>query len=71
VATKQVVADFRISRGDDGHGFPLFSPDSNTLHVMNEFSNDMATFDMKTMQQVGGPVAIGEASFGGGIRLLK
>ncbi len=71
VATKQIVADFKIGRDDDGHGFPLFSPDSNTLHVMNEFSNDMATFDMKAMKQVGGPVAIGEASFGGGIRLLK
>ena len=71
VATKQIVADFKIGRDDDGHGFPLFSPDSNTLHVMNEFSNDMVTFDMKTMKQVGGRVAIGEASFGGGIRLLK
>jgi hypothetical protein len=38
---------------------------------MNEFSNDMVTFDMKAMKQVGGRVAIGGASFGGGIRLLK
>jgi len=71
VATKQIVADLKISPDDTGHGFPLFSPDSNTLHVMNELSNDMVTFDLKTMQQVGGRVPIGEASFGGGIRLVK
>jgi YVTN family beta-propeller protein len=71
VATKQIVGDLKISVDDPGHGFPLFSPDSTTLHVMNELSNDMVTFDLKAMKQVGGRVPIGEASFGGGIRLLR
>lgn len=71
VATKQIVADLKISRDDPGHGFPLFSPDSNVLHVMNELSNDMVTFDIKTMKPIGGRVPIGDASFGGGIRLLR
>jgi DNA-binding beta-propeller fold protein YncE len=71
VATKQILADLKISPDDTGHGFPLFSPDSHSLHVMNEFSNDMVTFDLRTMKQVGGRVPIGEASFGGGIRRLK
>jgi YVTN family beta-propeller protein len=71
VATKQILADLRISPNDNGHGFPLFSPDSSTLHVMNELSDDMVTFDLKTMKQVGGRVPIGGAAFGGGIRLLR
>ena len=71
VATRQILADLRISPNDNGHGFPLFSPDSSTLHVMNELSDDMVTFDLETMKQVGGRVPIGGAAFGGGIRLLK
>ena len=71
VATKQIVADLKISLDDPGHGFPLFSPDSSVLHVMNELSNDMVTFDLKTMKQVGARVPIGEASFGGGIRVVN
>jgi YVTN family beta-propeller protein len=71
VATKQILADLKISPDDTGHGFPLFSPDSNTLHVMNEFSNDMVTFDLRTMRQVGSRAPIGEASFGGAIRRVQ
>ena len=69
--TKEIVASLRISPNERGHGFPLFSPDSNTLHVMNETSDDMVTFDMRTMKQVGKRAPIGGASFGGGIRVLK
>jgi DNA-binding beta-propeller fold protein YncE len=69
--TKEIVASLTISPDETGHGFPLFSPDGRTLHVMNEFSNDMVTFDMSTMKQVGGRVPIGGAVFGGGIRVLK
>ena len=69
--TKAIVASLRISPDDSGHGFPLFSPDSNTLHVMNESSDDMVTFDMTTMRQVGTRTPIGGASFGGGIRILE
>jgi hypothetical protein len=38
---------------------------------MNEFSDDMVTFDLKTMEQVGGRMPIGGAVFGGGIRLVR
>ncbi len=71
--TRQVLASLRITPegNDSGHGFPLFSPDSNTLHVMNEYMNDMVSFDMRTMQQVGARAPIGGASFGGGIRILR
>jgi DNA-binding beta-propeller fold protein YncE len=69
--TKAIVASLPISPDETGHGFPLFSPDSRTLHVMNENSNDMVTFDMNTMKQVGGRVSIGGAVFGGGIRVLR
>jgi DNA-binding beta-propeller fold protein YncE len=68
--TRQIVASLPISPDDRGHGFPLFSPDSRTLHVMNEFSNDMITIDLQRMAQVGGRVPVGGASFGGGIRIL-
>ena len=69
--TKEIVASLRISPNESGHGFPLFSPDSNTLHVMNELSGDMVTFDMRTMRQVGTRTPIGGAAFGGGIRVLE
>ena len=68
--TKEILASLRISPDDSGHGFPLFSPDSNTLHVMNESTDDMVTFDMTTLRQVGTRAPIGGASFGGGIRVL-
>ena len=70
--TREVLASLQISpEGDDrGHGFPLFSPDSQTLHVMNELSDDMVNFDMRTMTQIGPRVPIGGTVFGGGIRLL-
>ena len=68
--TKEIVASLKISPNERGHGFPLFSPDSNTLHVMNELSDDMVTFDMRTMRQVGTRTPIGGAVFGGGIRVL-
>ena len=69
--TREIVASLRISPDEGGHGFPLFSPDSNTLHVMNELTDDMVSFDMRTMTQVGTRIPIGGASFGGGIRVLR
>lgn len=69
--TKEIIASLSISPDENGHGFPVFSPDSQTLHVMNESSNDMVSFDTKAMKQIGGRVPIGGASFGGGIRFLK
>ncbi len=69
--TKQILVNLPISPDERGHGFPVFSPDGRTLHVMNEFSNDMVTIDLQTMKQAGGRVPIGGASFGGGIRVLN
>ena len=69
--TREIVASLRISPNEAGHGFPLFSPDSNTLHVMNELTDDMVSFDLRTMTQVGARIPIGGASFGGGIRVLR
>ena len=68
--TREIVASQRISSNEEGHGFPVFSPDSNTLHVMNELTDDMVSFDTRTMTQVGTRTPIGSASFGGGIRVL-
>ena len=70
--TREVLANLRISpEGDDtGHGFPVYSPDSRTLHVMNESSDDMVNFDMVTMTRTGPRIPIGATVFGGGIRLL-
>ena len=71
--TREILASLRISpEGDDtGHGFPVFSPDSRTLHVMNETSHDMVNFDMETMTRTGPRIPIGATVFGGGIRLLE
>jgi YVTN family beta-propeller protein len=71
VATRTIVADVKFSPTDTGHGFPVFSPDSNRLHVMSELSDDMATFDVRTMKETGRRIPIGGASFGGGIRRLS
>ena len=68
--TKEIVATLNHSPDETGHAFPVFSPDSRTLHVMNEFSNDMVAFDMQTMKQIGGRVPVGGAAFGGGIRIV-
>ncbi len=69
-STREIVASLSISPEGTGHGFPVFSPDSNTLHVMNEYSDDMVTFDVRTMLQSGSRAPIGGAVFGGGIRVL-
>jgi DNA-binding beta-propeller fold protein YncE len=72
--TKEIVASWGISpegmRG--GHGYPVFSPDGNTLHVMNESSDDMMTFNLRDMKAPGKRSAqLGGNFFGGGIRVLK
>jgi DNA-binding beta-propeller fold protein YncE len=69
--TREIVATLPISPDESGHGFPLFSPDSATLHVINETSDDMVSFDMKTMTQAGGRVPVGGASFGGAVRMVR
>ncbi len=69
--TREILASMRFSPQDTGHGFPVFSPDGSTLHVMSEYTDDMVSFDMRTMRQIGGRTPIGGAVFGGGIRILR
>lgn len=69
--TREVVSTLRTTPEEFfGHGFPLFSPDSTTLHVMNEGAGDLVTFDLSTMTRIGEAAPVGGASFGGGIRRL-
>ena len=70
--TREVLSTLRTTPDEfSGHGFPLFSPDSNTLHIMNEGAGDLVTFDLSTMTQIGEATPLGGASFGGGIRRLR
>lgn len=71
VATKTVAADFTFTLGETGHGFPLFSPDGTKLHVLDEFSGTLSTFDLISMTDTGMRASVGGAAFGGGIRTLK
>jgi YVTN family beta-propeller protein len=65
-ASHEVVAVLRTSTG--GQGFPLFSPDSNTLFMMNEGPGELSVYDMKSMREIPRRTPIGGASFGGGLR---
>lgn len=67
-STREILTSQRFSSEETGHGFPVFSPDSNTLYVMSEYTGDMVSFDMETMRQIGARAPIGGATFGGGIR---
>jgi WD40 repeat protein len=72
--TKEIVSVLVISPEGmaGGHGYPVFSPDSNTLHVMNENSGDLVTFDMRDLKAPGRrSPRIGDSFFGGGVRVLK
>ena len=51
-----------------GPGFPLFSPDSSKLYVMNSGDGNVSVIDLKTMQ-VTATHKVGTDPFGGGIRL--
>jgi len=71
--TKEIVATLTIAAAGshEGHGYPVFSPDGATLHVMDEISGDLVTFDMKDLKSPGRRNFIGRNAFGGGIRLLR
>ncbi len=68
--TQEIIAARRLTTNDSEHGFPLFSPDSNVLHVMNEMSDDIVSFDMRTLEETGIRTYVGDTVFGGGIRIL-
>lgn len=65
-ANKTVVATVKIGRGP---GFPLFSPDSTRLYVMNSGMADLAIVDLKTMS-VAARHKVGTDPFGGGMRVV-
>lgn len=62
--TRRVVASVRLGPGP---GFPLFSPGSDKLYVMNSSAGDVAVVDMKSME-VEARYAVGVNPFGGSIR---
>jgi YVTN family beta-propeller protein len=70
VKTKRVMATQRFTTANSGHGFPLFSPDSKTLHVLDELSGQLMTFDVTALHEKGPRTPVGDASFGGGIRVI-
>jgi YVTN family beta-propeller protein len=70
-AAKTAAADFRFTSDKTGHGFPIFSVDGRKLHVLDELSERMVTFDLSTMRESGARAPVCGASFGGGIRVLK
>jgi len=70
-AAKTAVAEFRFSPDETGHGFPAFSPDGTTLHVLDEFSGKLANFDLVAMKDTGLRAPVGDTSFGGGIRIVR
>ena len=64
--TRTVVASVPLGRGP---GFPLFSPGSDKLYVMNSGGGDVAVIDMKSME-VEARYPVGVNPFGGSIRSI-
>jgi len=63
--TKKLLATVKIGRGP---GFPIFSPDSPRLYVMESGMGDVVVVDLGTMS-VAARYRIGTDPFGGGIKL--
>jgi YVTN family beta-propeller protein len=61
---KTLLSTIKIGRGP---GFPLFSPDSTKLSVMESGMGDVVVVDLKTMR-VAARYKIGTDPFGGGIK---
>ena len=57
----------RSSRDGKGPGFPLFSPDSTKLYVMNSGEGDVAVIDVAT-QKVIARHKVGVNPFGGAVK---
>ena len=63
-STRAVVATVPLGRGP---GFPLFSPDSSKLYVMNSGSGDVAVIDVKSRSLVARH-KVGTDPFGGALK---
>jgi len=66
-ASKAILSTVKIGRGP---GFPIFSPDSSKLYVMESGNGDIVVVDLKTMS-VSARYKIGTDPFGGGLRTVK
>jgi YVTN family beta-propeller protein len=64
-AKKEVERTVMVGKGP---GFPLFSPDSMKLYVMNSGDGNVSVIDLKT-KQVTASHKVGTDPFGGGIRI--
>lgn len=65
-AKKTILSTVKIGRGP---GFPVFSPDSTKLYVMNSGMADVVVVDLKTMT-VAARHKVGTDPFGGGLRIV-
>jgi YVTN family beta-propeller protein len=65
--TKQVAATVSVGRGP---GFPVFSPDSTKLYIMNSGAGDIAVIDLKDMK-IAARYNVGVNPFGGGLRKVR
>ena len=61
---KTVAARIKVGRGP---GFPIFSPDSAKLYVMNSGEGDVVVVDLKEMK-VAARHYVGANPFGGSLR---
>jgi YVTN family beta-propeller protein len=61
---KEVAGTIKIGRGP---GFPVFSPDSSKLHIMNSGEGDVCVIDVKAMN-IAARHKVGVNPFGGGLR---
>src|SRR4029077_12483910 len=66
-ASKTVLATVKIGKGP---GFPMFSPDSTRLYVMESGMGDLVVIDLKTMS-VSARYKVGTDPFGGGVRITR
>jgi len=64
-ATKTLLSTVKIGKGP---GFPLFSPDSTKLYVLESGMGDVVVVDLRTMG-VAARYKVGTDPFGGGLRI--
>jgi YVTN family beta-propeller protein len=66
-ANKTVLKNIPIGKGP---GFPVFSPDSTKLYVMESGNGDVVVLDLKSLA-VSARYKIGTDPFGGGLRTIR
>ena len=66
IASRKVAASVPLGKGP---GFPLFSPDSSKLYVMNSGEGDVAVIDVAA-KKVSARHKVGVNPFGGAVRMM-